>query len=274
MKRSILLLLVSLLVGHISHSQNDTVLYQKDSVIELSTDNTTKLIQEGEKIKSASKTFLVTKSKKTISLGSFSKSLGTLAEHALVDLDRDGKKELLIYNYTGGAHCCDEVYVFKNIATNKYQHVARLFAGNTTIDDSNHFYYDFHEQFGYFFTCFACSYEDSGDAAPISTTMVSLKYKKGVLTITRGDQELRSRINDNLAKLSEQPYQQLDDELQQDNGLRKEFALNLVVYYYSFGKNIIETQKLFNKYYKFPDAKKVWSEFIKTLNYVKKDSDI
>ncbi len=87
------------------------------------------------------------------------------------------------------------------------------------------------------------------------------------------DRELRSQINDNLGKLGEQPYEKLEDEIAQDNGLRKEFAMNLAVFYYSFGKNIIETQKLFNKYYKFPDAKKVWTAFLKQLQHMKKDND-
>lgn len=61
--------------------------------------------------------------------------------------------------------------------------------------------------------------------------------------------------------------------MDQDDGFRKEIALNLAVFYYSFGKNMLETQKLFNKYYKFPDTKKVWAAFVKNLGYIKKESD-
>jgi hypothetical protein len=58
-----------------------------------------------------------------------------------------------------------------------------------------------------------------------------------------------------------------------DEGLRKEFAMNLVVYYYSFGRNLAQTQQLFNKYYKFPDAKKIWAEFARQLQGIRKSSD-
>lgn len=257
-----------------THAQTDTVLYQKDSVIESPMDRTIRFFQENEKVKFPSKTILTTKTKQRTDLMGYLQKLGLYADHALADLDNDGKKELLIYNYTGGAHCCDEIYIYKNIAPDRYQHVTRLFAGNTTINDSNRLRYDFHEQFGYFFTCFACEYDISADEAPIRTRRITLTYKKGVMSIVRGDQDLRSRINDNLAKFGEMPYEELNAESKQDNGQRKEFALNLAVFYYSFGKNLAETQRLFNKYYKFPDAKNVWAEFVKTLNTIRKTSDL
>ncbi len=252
----------------------EPVLYAKDSVVEPATDATIRFFQENEKAGNASQIMLVTKNKVRINLASMLQKLGPYGDHALADLDYDGKKELLLYNYTGGAHCCDAIYIFKNTTADKYQQVAKLFAGNTVIGDSNKFYYNFHESFGYFFTCFACVHEDTADEAPIRTSRIALKYKNGIVSTSRGDQELRSRINDNLAKLGEMPYQKLDDEQQQDDGLRKEVALNLAVFYFKFGKNLNETQRLFNKYYKFPDAKKVWAEFVKTLNNVKKDSDL
>jgi len=80
-------------------------------------------------------------------------------------------------------------------------------------------------------------------------------------------------INDNLGKLGELPFGKLDDELAMDDGLRKEVAMNLAVFYYSFGRNLSETQKLFDKYYRYPDAKKVWAAFTKSLLYIRKDND-
>jgi hypothetical protein len=100
-----------------------------------------------------------------------------------------------------------------------------------------------------------------------------MKYNKGKMIIASGDKELRSAIMDNLGKLGELPYEKLENDIAQDNGQRKEFAINLAVFYYSFGRNILETQRLFNKYYKYPDAKKVWAAFVKQLQYMKKDND-
>ena len=254
-------------------AQTDSVMYQRDSVITADSDPTVLFFQQNEKIASPATVRLVTKTNKIVKLSSFLDSIGIYSDHVLADLDKDGKKELLISNYTGGAHCCDEIYVFKNIASNRYQHVLRFFAGFTTITRDKEFVYNFSEQFGYFFTCYACSYTDTTDEAPIEMHNILVNYNKGKVTVVPGDKELRSSINDNLGKLGELPYEKLEDIAAQDNGQRKEFALNLVVFHYSFGRNILETQKLFNKYYKYPDAKKVWAAFVKQLQNIKKNND-
>lgn len=246
-----------------SYSQEDTA----------SVDPTYEFFQHHEKAAAPSKVIVITKTKKTLNLASYLKSLGESADHVLADMDNDGKKELLVYNFTGGAHCCDEIYIFKNIGLNKYQHVSRLFAGNTAITPEKELIYSFYEQFGYFFTCFACSYPDTSDEAPVPLHSIMMRYSKGKLQLVPPDKELRSVINDNLGKLGEQPYEKLEDASSFDNGLRKEVALNLAVFYYSFGRNLVETQKLFNKFYKFPDAKKVWSSFVSNLMAIKKQSD-
>ena len=71
-----------------------------------------------------------------------------------------------------------------------------------------------------------------------------------------GDNELKATINDNLSILGKRPYKKLSDDMDFDDGLRKAVALNLAVFHYSFGRNMVETKKLFDKYYRFPDAKK------------------
>jgi len=285
-------LFVLILSASLIHAQ-DTVLYQRDSVVELqpSFDCTEKFFNRTEKPTAPEKVLVVTKSLKTIKLTSFLSGISpqqggvlkgystgnppTMQDYGLVDLDKDGKKELVVMNNTGGAHCCDEFYFFKNIGPNKYQYAAKTFAGDVCVSDSNVFSYSFYQQLGYFFTCFACEYSDTSDTAPIQMSGMLFKYQKGKLVVFPGDQELRSIINDNLGKFGEQPYKKIEStELGQDDGLRKEVAFNLAVYYYSFGKNIVETQKLFNKYYKFPDAAKVWAEFKKQLQYIQKASDL
>ena len=268
----------------------EDVLYQKDSVIGNGFECTEGIFRRSEKISSPAKISVVTKNQKTVKLSVFLLSIRSgngafinppstieilkLQDYGLVDLDRDGKKELLVSNNTGGAHCCDEFYFFKNIGPNKYQYAAKTFAGDVCVSDSNEFVYSFNQQLGYFFTCFACNYLDSSDGAPVEVRGITFRYNKGKLTPVPGDQELRSIINDNLGKLGEQPYKKLESATAQDEGLRKEFAMNLAVFYYSFGKNITETQKLFAKYYKFPDAANVWAEFRKQLQSISKQNDL
>ena len=255
-------------------AQTDSVVIKmSDKTIEEDVDSTTYFFENGEKVSNPAKIMLLTKANKTISLAAFLKNEDmTAPDHVLSDLDNDGKKELLISNYTGGAHCCDEIYVFKNIGINKYQQAAKLFAGNTIITNDKLFVYNFYQQFGYFFTCFACALDDTSDTAPVEMQHIKLKYFKGKLMPVAGTAEMRSAINDNLAKLSELPYEKLDADFSQDNGMRKEFAMNLAVFYYSFGKNLADTRNLFNKYYKFLDAKKVWASFVKEIGYISSQS--
>ncbi|MBK7562360.1 MAG: hypothetical protein IPI68_12880 [Chitinophagaceae bacterium] len=256
--RKIVLLLLTLFNFSWGHAQQDSVLSQPKSLDEEGFDCTKGFIQRLEKPVAPSKVFVVTKSLKTVKLPAFMATiyshsgefinapstveLPKLQDYGLIDLDKDGKKELVVMNYTGGAHCCDEFYFFKNIGPDKYQYVAKTFAGDVCVSDSNEFSYSFYQQLGYFFTCFACAYVDTSDGAPVEVRGIILKYQKGKLTVVPGDQELRSIINDNLGKLGEQPYEKPDTAFGQDNGLRKEFAMNLAVFHFSFGRNILETQ--------------------------------
>ena len=263
-------LVISLLFGSALFAQVDSLLYNEGLI-----GCSSQFFEEGEKLSNEQKTVLVNKAGKSMPMPQFMKAqkLGESSRHALSDLDNDGKNELVIYNFTNGAHCCEEYFVFKNIGPNKYKQVARTFAGTVCINPQNLFLYDFYEPFGYFFTCYACAYTDNSDAAPLPVQHVKLAYRSGKMVVLPGDAELKSTIIDNLGQLSEQPYEKLEGDWSQDNGLRKEFALNLVVYHYSFGKNMAETKKLFDKYYKFPDAKIVWTKFTEVLSFLRKNND-
>jgi len=257
----------------------DSVLYARDSALEIPTDPTTLFFQEAEKTKTPEKVLLIQKNKKTVSLSGFLKKLngGTpdeplYADHGFADLDKDGKKELLVYNYTGGAHCCDEIYIFSPAGKNKYLQAGKFFAGNTVIMEDRTFQYDFHEQFGYFFTCFACGVEDSsGRLTGISA--ITLRLRKGKLQVQPGDSNLLSLIRKNLELLGRLPYAAIDPDLLQDDGLRKEIALNLAVYFYSYGRNLGTTQALFKRYYTHPDAGRIWSQFRRQLGYIQQAND-
>jgi hypothetical protein len=197
----------------------------------------------------------------------------TYHDHVLADLDGDGIKELVVSLFTGGAHCCDEILIFRQTAPGKYTHAARVFAGHSLFSANNELVFTFYEHFGYFFTCYACGLTDTSDTAPIDIRAIVLRYGKGGLRVKPGDQELRSAVMDNLGKLSEMPYEELGEDVLMDHGLRKEFAMNLAVYYYSFGKNLVDTRALFRRYYKFPDSAKVWSAFVKQLKEVQAGND-
>lgn len=120
--KSILFLFILGMTTVSAQEPGDSVRYQKDSAIIPETDPTVIFFQENEKLTTAAfaKTVLITKAKKTIKLSAFLKTEDKMyPEHVLADLDNDCIKELVLYNFTGGAHCCDEIYIFKRIATNK-----------------------------------------------------------------------------------------------------------------------------------------------------------
>ena len=285
--RGVFLLILLVITGFIAAAQEtDSVLFQRDSVVELNVDPTTIFFQNGEKAPDPGKIIVITKTGKAVTLTNLLKSMdlnsgkrvdgsvtNELVDYTFADLDNDNKKELVIFNFTGGAHCCDEIYIYKNSVPNKYQQVVKMVGGHTVITKQRKFAFSFDESFGYFFTCYACGFTDTTDKAPIPLRSILLQYNKGKISVIPGDKELRKTINDNLGKLGELPFGKLDDELAMDEGFRKEVAMNLAVFYYSFGKNMAETQKLFTKYYKYPDAKKVWSAFTKSLLYIKKEND-
>lgn len=257
-----------------SNAQISPVTIVQDTTTDYTADCFTDFFKRSKKIPSLAKTILVNKTGKAVSMSSFLKTGTTRdVQYGLIDLDKDGKMELVIYDFSGGAHCCDEFYFFKNTGLNKYQLMAKTFAGNVCITDSNEFLYDFNEQFGYFFTCYACSYEVEIDNAFNPVHNIFLKYNKGKLAVVPGDNELRNQINNYLGKLSTKPYEKLKSDLDHDSGLRKEFAFHFAVFYFSFGRNMTETKKLFDKYYKFPDANKVWGQFTRIIAEIKRVND-
>ena len=232
------------------------------------------------------KTMVILKNKKVVSVNKFINDINPYSakgkkdmlespvQSGLADLDKDGKLEMVINNFTGGAHCCDEYYFFKNVSPGRYQFVAKTVAGDVCPTKKNNFLFGFYQTFGYFFTCYACSvWADSTITGLQPAGVINLRYNKGRLEIVPGSGEDISRIENNLAILKKQPYEKLDAGFDQDNGLRKEFAYNLAEYYFLFGKNLVDTKKQFDAYYQFPDAEKVWKEFVSTLNGVKKSND-
>jgi len=255
--------------------KNITPLQDSSSSSDTGTDESTNFFEKGKKVANPSTVFIIQKDKKKISLKQLltSDEFGA-RDYALSDLDNDGKDELVAYEFTGGAHCCDVITIFKNTAPNAYSYAASLFAGNTLVTKEKEFEYGLYESFGYFFTCFACSLSDTTASAPVPVNSIRLKYNKGKLEIVKGDQQLLQTINDNLKKICLLPYMKLDTDDSFDDGLRKEVALNAAVYYFSFGKDINSTKKLFYSYYKYPDANKVWSEFAKTISHIKSESSL
>lgn len=191
---------------------------------------------------------------------------------ALIDVDRNGSKELVLHNFTGGAHCCDEWYFFTATAPNKYTLSAKLFAGNVCVQDSL-FVFDLHESFGYFFTCFACGLEKevkAGRPTGLSAVnSVNLRYRNGKMEAVPGTETLRQAVAKNLQLIKKLGWDGGVKEGEFDDGRRKETALNLAAFYFSFGQNLPATKSLFAAHYPWKDADRVWKDFVSGLNHLK-----
>ncbi|WP_162944676.1 hypothetical protein [Flavisolibacter nicotianae] len=182
---------------------------------------------------------------------------------ALKDLDGDGRAELVIYNFTGGAHCCDEFYFFKNISGSVFAPAARLYAGSTCVSGTT-FLYDFAEPFGYFYTCFACELDEKKNSKGEKyerIANISLTYKAGKLLVSPGDAALKEKLLRNLRYIKSLGWDGGAKNDEFDDGRRKALAQTLAVYYFSFGKNLPETKKIFDAYYPYKDAATVWKDF-------------
>lgn len=181
----------------------------------------------------------------------------------LKDLDGDSKKELVIFNYTGGAHCCDEFYVFAEQKPRYYRMQVKLMAGNTCAEpQTNEFTYGFYEHFGYFFTCFACAYTDSARGISLPPDL-RLKYKGGKMFIVSDTAALNREVLRQLSDMKTITPSALQQD--GDDGFRKTFALHLATWHYCNGRDTRRTKKVFDMYYPFSDAAAVWKEFRTTL---------
>src|SRR5690349_18323678 len=126
--KKLFLLSILILFSVVLRARNN-FLQQDTSKVEDCFEN---FFDKAEKLSSPEKTIVIPKPGKTQTVSSFLKNgeMGEESRHGLIDLDKDGKKELVIYNYSGGAHCCDQFFFFKEIGPGKYQLTAKTFAGN------------------------------------------------------------------------------------------------------------------------------------------------
>jgi hypothetical protein len=192
--------------------------------------------------------------------------MSTMAQYGTKDLDGDGTIELVIYNNTGGAHCCDEYYIFQQKAKSEFRYQGQLVSGQVCVDAAtNIFTYSFTETYGYFFGCYACTFQDSTGVFK-SMREIQLRFSKNKFEVVPYDTAAEKQNILNLQVLYDHGYEELEGMM--DNGLRKEFAMNFAVWHFNHGQDWKKTKKLFDQYYHFNDAVKIWMEFYNILKEV------
>jgi hypothetical protein len=174
------------------------------------------------------------------------------------DLDGDGKKELLIFTYTGGMHCCDEIYILEAMNPGHYLQKAKFFAGTTCVNLNNEFSYNVYEMLGYFLSCYSCLYEDSAKGL-IAPPPVVYRYERGKLVLAGDTTSLKKTVVKNLNLLKEVPMNPMNEDWD-ESGVRKMYALNFATLHLLAQCNLKQTKTLFDQYYTFKDKGIVWKE--------------
>jgi hypothetical protein len=224
------------------------------------------------KFNDSSSAILNLESTRKISITQFFKEeyMSPVAQYGLKDLDGDGVTELIIYNNSGGAHCCDEYYIFSQTGEKEFDFKSHLMGSGACISAStNTISFSFSETLGYFFACYACGFTDSSaNFKPMRG--ITLQFKNGNLAVVPYSSAEEKQNITNLQVLKNHGYEKVEGMM--DNGWRKEYAMNLAVWHYNHGKNWDRTKKLFDQYYVFEDADKVWNEFYHTLKESEKEN--
>jgi hypothetical protein len=182
----------------------------------------------------------------------------------LHDLDKDGIDELVVYNYTGGMHCCDEFFVLAPDATGTYNLQTKLFGGHSCITNNYEFTYDLYEGFGYFYSCYACLYTDTAKGL-LTPPPIHYRYQKGRFVLSGDTAATAAAAIKNLQLLKAVLPQKFKDN--SDDGGRKMFAISLATLHFLNNGNWEITRKFFDTYYVYKkDAAVVWQEFRKILS--------
>lgn len=213
----------------------------------------------------SSSAYLVWNTGKRKSLTQFFKDefMSPVSQYGKKDIDGDGVAELIIFNYTGGAHCCDEYYIFHQNDEHNFEYKAHIIGGQACMEPAtNTITYSFSETLGYFFSCYACGFSDSSGTFK-TMREIQLKYAQSKLSVITYDTSAARQNLINLQVLKKHGYEKIEGLM--DSGWRKEFAINLAIWHYNHNKKWKLTKKIFDKYYAFKDAFTVWKEFHSTL---------
>lgn len=189
----------------------------------------------------------------------------------LQDVDKDGVKELWLRAFTSGMHCCDEWKVFLPQTNGSYKLSSYLTAGDVCVENEV-FTFSLSQVLGYFKSCFACGYEDSAKGF-IPVREFSLKYVQGKFVVAPYDKLMEQRILKNLTILKNALTNVVDDEEATISGsMKKEFAINIAVFYFNNNKNWEASKKLFLQYYPLKDGENLAKELKALLDEVMKEN--
>jgi hypothetical protein len=173
--------------------------------------------------------------------------------YTLADIDSDGTSELLLNVYSGGAHCCSELIVLRQIAPDTFRSV-HTFNNQYTVlaGDEVHDYV----MPDYYHTCHACWQRYQRLLDPVAR--YRLKDSHFFLAPALENIDTTLFVSE-LSRLSTIPIPQLKSQYDQDSGERAAYASVLLAYYY-YTYDLNTTKRWFTKYYLASDAEQIWAE--------------
>lgn len=179
------------------------------------------------------------------------------------NLDADTIPELMVKYYTGGAHCCDMYTIFKKSGINEYKEIFEIEGGVGSLQVSKgDLNFNFAENTGYFFTCYACFLENLPDSTFVP--YIWLHYDGKNFIVKGGNESLNQSILRNLEFLSKREIPPLD-VFEMDDGTRKAYAEHVIAWYFNNGENMDATAKLFKTFYHGADSQKVFDEIVQYI---------
>ncbi len=216
----------------------------------------------------AKRTFLILENNKKIRLDKFPEGdeyfntdIRDSAIRCLIDLDNDNIPELVTEYFTGGAHCCDVSDIFIKLSDNTYKRVFS-YDGSIALRNKTLGLY-FYEDLGYFNTCYACGVEVK---MPFNLSPeINLVFQNKSFEFAEKSATLNEGIEENLKTLKAKGIPDMND-FSQDDGTRKEYALNIVSYFFNTDRNLTKTKELFYSYYNHDDKNRIWNELEEYLN--------
>lgn len=187
--------------------------------------------------------------------GEENKDLRATAIRCLKDLDNDNIDELIIYYFTGGAHCCDVYNIFKKNSDTTYKQIFS-FTGPVTIN-KNQITLDLYEALGYFYSCYACEIETPHPLSP----EIILNIKNDKFYFGKTIDSLNQQIEENLTFLQKRGVPDFPaDDSTMDDGTRKTFAENIISFYINNGRDLEKSKLLFYNNYSHSDQDKIWAD--------------
>jgi len=178
----------------------------------------------------------------------------------LYDLDNDGRPELIAVFYSGGSHCCDGVWIGRQIVPGFYEHAFTLSGGYTKLDEQNRFLFAPYENLAYFYSCYMCDGEMNPPYDYLAC-LILVQYRYGFPVMCSPNEIKKKKIITNLSLLSKIAVPSINKKSGQDSlAFRKNFAKNIISYYFNSYGDTINCKELFYKYYKGIDKDTIYSE--------------